>query len=216
MSWTTSKDELRAIVSDGPTDRLRHRKRLIGTINGVNTVFKTLEPRLITNFTSAVAPEGVYVDGVAAPITSADQVVGEISLTTPPADGSIVEATYYAQWFLDSELDIFLLSAAQWLLFEAADQIPPGLRPAAIHYAAQEAYMKLSLKWAEHLSETYRLEDAPKEGAYEIVTQYQNAAKAMHTKSMALKDNFYTRSGKNKQPLFASLAGRVADPMPKR
>lgn len=216
MSWTTAKDELRALVSDGPTDRLRHRKKVLGTMDGVNVVFKTLEFRRITNFTTAASPEGVYVNGVTAAVSTDFPAIGEFTLTTAPVDGDVVEATYFSQWFLDSELDVFLTSAAQWLLIDDVTNVPTGLRPAALHYAAQEAYMKLSIKWAEFLSEQYRTEDAPKEGAFDVVDKYQKAATGMHKKSFDLRNDYYTRSGQALQPLYGAVLGRVSDSTPKR
>lgn len=216
MSWDTSLLELRNLVSDGAADRLRYRKRVFGKIDGTNVTFKTFEFRRVTDLSAAVAPEGAYVDGVTAAVLSDVPIVGEFVLSVPPTDGQVVEATYYAYWFTDDEINMFMSSAAQWLSYITVDQIPPGLRPAALHYGAQAAYQKLSTKWAESISETYRLEDAPKDGAFEIVTKYQEAAKMMHDKSFQLRDDFYTRSGQALQPLFSSIAGRVSDPVPKR
>lgn len=217
MSWATAVDDVRRILSDGSKDKLRHRKRVFGKIDGTNTRFKTLEFRRLTTLVGAVAPVGAYVDGSLAAVTSDDfSDTGEFVLATAPADGSVVEATYFIQWFLDSEVEGFLTSAANWLTFGVFADIPPGLRPAAIHYAAQEAYLKLAVRWAEELSETYRLEDAPSEGAFEIVDKYRQIAMDMHKKSMALRDDFYTRSGKQKQPSFGIIAGNVPDPVPKR
>lgn len=217
MSWTTAVEDERRLLSDGPKDKLRHRKRALGQIDGTNVTFKTLEFRRISDFTTVSAPEGVFVDGLAATVASDDPSnTGEFTLATAPADGSVVEATYFIQWFLDSEIEGFLTDAALWLQFGTFAQIPPGLRPAALHYAAQEAYLKLALRWTENLSETYRLEDAPSDGAFDVVDKYRQIAMDMHKKSLALRDDYYTRSGKTKQPSFASVAGAVRDVVPKR
>lgn len=217
MSWTAALDDVRRILSDGPKDKLRHRKRVFGKIDGTNTKFKTLEFRRLTNLVGAVAPVGAYVDGSLAAVTSDDPSdTGEFAITTPPTDGQVVEATYFIQWFIDTEIQGFLTSAANWLQIDVYDNIPPGLRPAAIHYAAQEAYLKLAVRWAEELSETYRLQDAPSEGAFDVVDKYRQIAMDMHKKSMALRDDYYTRSGQAKQPLFGTIAGNVSDPVPKQ
>ena len=217
MAWTSATDELRTLISDGAKDKLRHRKRVFGKIDGTNTTFKTFEFRRLTTFVGAVAPLGAYVNGLIAAVTSDDfSDTGEFEITTAPADGDVVEATYFIQWFLDTEIDNFLLSTAQWLSFATIDQVPPGLRPAALHYAAQEAYQKLALRWAEHISNTYRLEDQPGEDAYGIVDQYRNMSSDMHKKSFDLRDDYYKRSGKTLEPTWASITGRVADPVPKR
>lgn len=216
MSWTTALEDIRRLLSDGSTDKLRHRKRVFGTIDGTNLVFKTLEFRRVTDFTTAASPEGVYVDGSAVAVALDNPEVGEFTLSTAPLDGSVVEATYYSQWFTDQELDGFLQDAAYWLNLGTAINIPPGLRPAALHYAAQEAYLKLALRWTERLSETYRLEDAPGDDTFAVVDKYRAIAMDMHKKSMQLRDDYYSRSGQNKAPSFQSIAGRVVDPVPKR
>ena len=217
MSWATSRLDLRRLLSDGEKDKLRHRKRVFGNIDGTNATFKTFEFRRLTDFTSATSPEGVYVNSVAVPVTSDDQSnTGEFVLTTAPVDGDVVDATYFIQWFLDEEIDGFLQDAANWIGNTIADDIPPGLRPAALHYGAQEAYQKLALRWAEYISEVYRLEDAPRDSSFKMVEQYEKSAQDMHKKSFDLRDDYYKRSGRSLQPLFGIVQGAVVDPVPKR
>lgn len=216
MTWTNSVSDLRTQLSDGPTDKLRYRKRCFDQANGVNKIFKTFEFRRLTNFTSAVAPEGVYVDGVASAVTSDSPLIGEFELAVAPTDGKIVECTYYIQWFLDTELTVFLQMAANWLGAADTNSIPEGLKPSALKYACADAYQKLALRWAEHISETYRLEDGQDPKRMDIVESYRKAGLDSRKEAEKMRDIFYTRQGRNLQPLFGSIPGKLSDPMPKR
>lgn len=217
MTWSGAVTELRQLLSDGDTDKLRYRKRVIGYINGTNRVFKTFEFRRITNLITASAPLGVYVDGTAATVVADHSDVGEFELTTAPTDGSVVEASYYIQWFLDTELNTFLIRASEWLLFgENYSNLPDGLKPAAKFYAAKLACEKLALRWAEALSETYMLEDAPRSQDKLPINQYAALAKQYMAQAENARDSYYTRSGQSLAPLFGSIAGTIPDVVPKK
>lgn len=217
MSWASAVSDLRTQLSDSATDKLRYRKRCFDQSNGVNTKFKTFEFRRITNFTAPTAPEGVYVDGIAAAVTADVPAIGEFTLSVAPTDGQVVECTYYIQWFLDAELTVFLAMAANWLGFSGDfNNILDGLKPSALKYACADAYQKLSLRWAEHLSETYRLEDGQDPKRMDIVSSYRTAANDSRKEAENLRDHFYKRQGRALQPLFASIRGNVSEPTPKR
>lgn len=216
MAWPTSNSDLRTLLSDGPTDKLRYRKKFVDQVDGVNTTFKTLEMRRLTNFVTNTDPTfGVFVNGVGVPVVSDVPDVGQTVLVTAPVNGAYVEATYYIQWFLDTELTLFLTQAAQWLGFLTPDQIPPGLQPSATYYGAQEAYHKLALRWAETLSETFRLEDAPSDRTKTPVDNYRMMASDAKKKSVELRDQFYSGKGQEKKPLTASLLGGVGRIVPR-
>jgi hypothetical protein len=219
VSWTTSTDDLRKLLSDGPTDKYFYRKKVFGDINGTNKNFKTFEFRRVTNFVTEPGGTflGVYVNSTKVTATADDYATGEFTLTTAPVDGSRVEATYYAQWFLDSELDEFLTTGSQWLgRGSTVSNIEDGLQPAVLKYASGEAYQKLSLRWVQHMSETYRLEDAVDPKTNQIVDPYDKASIAFKKEAEVLRDDFYKRQGQYLSPLNKSLAGRVREIAPKR
>lgn len=220
MSWTTALVDLRNLLSDGPMDKYRYRKKVFGQIDGVNTRFKTFEFRRITDFKQDLKPQGVWLNGSILNSTdiSVDTLqTGDFELSVAPADGSILEASYYIQWFLDSEITIFITTASQWLAVGSDfTTIQEGLRPAALKYAAAEAYQKLALRWSEQSSEGFLLDDAPDEKRMNIVNQYLNASTTLRKDAEAIRDDFYSRSGQQKQPSFGMLMGNVSDPVPKR
>lgn len=224
MPWILPADarsDLRALLSDGPTDKLRYRKRMIGDVNGVNLRFKSFEFRRVTDFfTESSLSLGVFVNGVrqteGVQVTADFPEIGEVILSTAPSNTSRVEGTFYIQWFKDSELDVFLKNATQWLsMGEDVTKVEAGLQPASLYYAAQEAMHKMAVRWAERLSETYKMEDQI-QGATTPVDDFRRLAKDYRDKSEALRKNFYLRNDQAEAPLFGVAAGRVCSVVPKR
>ena len=220
MAWTTALDDLRLKLSDTPLDKLRAFKRVFGQIDGNNQVFKTFEYRRVTDFTAAEAPLGIYINQVridAGQISSDDLQTGFFTLATPPEPGDVLEATYYTQFFFDQNLQDFLRLATQWLgLGVDYANIPAGLQPSALQYAAGEAYQKLAMRFAEHLSETYRLEDAPDAERFKLVDEYKRMSADCRNEATTLRDQYYTRQGQSLQPLFGVNRGNVRDVAPPR
>jgi hypothetical protein len=219
MDAPTARSELRILISDNINDKQAYRKEVFGDIDAANTVYKTLEDRRVTDFTTAVAPQGVYLDNtIVAPsdVIKDDVVTGEFVLRTAPAQPKKVRATYYSQWFLDVEIDQFIVSASQWCLSQdAITGIPDGLIPAVLHFAAGEAYLKLSLKWARRLSEEFRTEDAEDKERFGIVQAYQASAKAEKATAQNFRQNYYQRNDQARAPLYTSTAGNVRRVQPK-
>jgi len=217
MSWTTALNDLKVTLSDAATDKLRWGKSVLDQPNGTRTKFKTFEFRRVTNFTTSAAPEGVYVNDTLAAVAADFPEYGQFQLAVAPAEGARIEATYYVKFFTDIELIVFLAGASKWLgVGEDYTLVAPGLQPSAIKYASADAYQKLALRFAEHLSETFRFQDSqdPKRGS--IVDQYRQFASDYRKEATTLRDQFYTRQGQSLQPLFSSISGSVSDPMPKR
>lgn len=219
--WSTALADLRTLLNDNATDKLRDRKRLIsGAFNGINVQFKTFEFRRVTDFTTSVWPFGVYKNNSATPeVVTVDNLgTGDFRLTTPPVDGDILEATYYIQYFLDAELNNFLSNASLWLnsSTDFTTAIAPGLQPSALKYAAGDAYEKLSQKFFEHASDTFRTEDNPDEKKGTLVDQFTKMSKNFRDMALKLRDEYYTRQGQSLQPLFGTNKGNVKDVAPQR
>jgi hypothetical protein len=208
--WLTGKQDLRIALSDGPTDRYHFRKRVFGELNGSNLRFKTFEFRRITDFT--LSP-GVFLNGVLLPVSSVSTdsiLTGEFILTTPPIDGDVLEASYYTQWFLDAELDDFLVDSSRWCLsIDDFTQTPPGLISATKSYACSRAYLKMSQRWRDYVSSVYKVEDAPKDPASGPVSDFIKMAKTFREEAEAQRKEFYKRQDQPLQPLFGIVRGNV-------
>lgn len=219
MAWPNAVAELRTLLSDGDTDKLRAVKRCIGVVNGVNKTFKTFEFRRVTDFTAPTGSFGVFVSdsGMAAVVTSDFPDTGHFVLATAPIDGQFVEATYYVRFFVDTELNNFLIDASRWLFSsDVFNNIPGGLQPAALKYAASDAYQKLAIKFMDHLSDTYRMEDLPDDGKIPVVKFYGDLSKQFRDQALKMRDEYYTRQGQPLQPLFGNNLGNVKDVPPRR
>lgn len=215
MTWSTGVTDLRVHLSDGATDRFRYRKRCFGEVNGSNLTFKTYEFRRVTDFTLATSPEGVYLNGVLVPATGiASDFINEgvFTLTSAylPVDGQYVEASYYIQWFLDSELDGFLQRAAlSELNTSDYTTLSGGLITAAIEIASSFAYAKMAQRWREYLSSNFKVEDEPEKQVTGPVENFIQLAKEALDRGLQIRDDYYTRQGRAKQPLFANIKGCV-------
>lgn len=218
MSWTSAVSDLRTELSDGPTDKLRAFKTVFGTPNGVNTIFKTFEFRRLTDFSSTATayPLGLYLNGArlaASAVTQDDPDTGYFTAASAYDDSALLTATYYIQWFKDTELQQFLTESAQWIASTTDyTAIGDGLVPAALKYACHVAYTKLALRQSENILETYRLQSAPDDRRFDIVKAYQDAAKQYLETATQLRDDFYTRKGQFKAPLFGSISGNIKNP----
>jgi hypothetical protein len=226
MSWTTALDDIRLTLNDGPTDKIRAFKRVFGSADGSNAVFKTLEFRRITDFTTVdeTGPVGIYVNGekfgpLALPLDYDDPGSGyfKFAALSVPISGAVIEATYYIQYFLDVELETFLRLAQNWLGFgDNYANIPQGLRPAALQYAAAEGYQKLAMRFSSQLSETYRLEDMPDVKQTALLAEYKQASEVSRQQAHKLRDEYYTRQGQSLSPLFGVYSPAIRDVPPRR
>lgn len=221
MSWTTAASDLRTQLSDNSEDKHCYRKRVFGEINGTNKKFKTLEFRRLNNFKTADAPPlGIYIDGTLkamVDVTSDNPPTGDFEMVNAPADGSVVEASYYAQWFTDPEIVLFLRTACNWLaLGDDPAAIPEGLRPSAIKYAAAEGYTKLASRWAQMLTEQFILQTAVEKDRFAIVDTWMKAADQARKEAYKSRDDYYKKSGKSNVAYAGSIQGRVTDPVPRR
>ena len=223
MAWTTAINDLRSLISDGSTDRYCYRKKCFGNVDGTNNSFKTFEFRRIIDFTNSsqnIAPLGVYVDSVRVTpsnVSSDSVATGEFTLATAPTAGQVVEASYYYQWFLDSELSTFLTEASEFLGF-AGDytQIAPGLQPAAKYYAAGESYHKMATRWSTRASEMYLVEDAPNQKNMGVAATYLKLANDCKEQSRKLREDYYTRNSQASAPLYSNSFGSVPAVTPQR
>jgi hypothetical protein len=216
--WVDPVGDLRIKLSDGPTDRLRAYKKVFGNQDGTNKLFKTFEGRRITDLTSTDLPLGVYVDGVPVTVSEDNVTTGYFTLQAAPANTAELVATYYVQYFLNAELDNFLRLSCNFLaLGDDYYQIPGGLQNSALCYAAAEAYQKLAMRFADKMSDVYRLEDMPDKEREAIILNFKKSSEESRTEAKALRDDFYkNRQGQALAPLFGYNLGRVTDVPPNR
>ena len=217
MTWTNPKDDLRILLSDGPTDKPSWKKQCIGNKDGINVYFKTFEFRRVTNLQTSTYPFGVFVNDAQVVVDGDHMESGEFKLHVAPHEGDRVEASYYSQWFTDNELDLFLRMACSSLgLGDSYSGIEQGLRPAALKYASADAYQELSLRFAKMISERYRAEDLPKEQLRTTIDSYAKLSAQIRKDAIQLRDDFYKRQGRAYAPAFGTISGNVKEVKPNR
>lgn len=206
---SVSTGELRTLLADGPTDKRSVAKKCVGMVDGANKRFITFEPRRVTNFqTGSVFPFGVYIDGVLQTVAVDDPESGVFELATAPLFNKTVEATYFSQWFIDTQLAQFLLDAAVFVRSSSAAAVPDGLKHAALKYAAAEAYQALALYWSRQTAETFKLNDALEKDRFNPIKTYGDMANNFRKEATTLRDDYYERSGQQKQPLWGFATTR--------
>ena len=214
-TYQTGINDLQVLLSDQANDKYNFLQRCFGQVDGSNAQFKTFFRRRSTNFTSATGNQvGVYVSNALIPASGValdDVESGVFVLSTPPADGNIVEASYYNQWFDQSELDTFLQVGSRWLSgFNDYTLTAQGLIDALLKYSAAEAYLKLAQRWRTYMSQEFKVEDAPKDSPTYNTDTFVKMATLFREEALASRTEFYqTRQGRALQPLFGSIRGRV-------
>lgn len=217
MSWLTSITDIRSLLSDQSNDKFSFRKKVFGVQDGSNKTFKTFEIRRVTDFTSASSGVGVYVNSNYTGVASDDPVTGEFTLLNAPTQKDRIEASYYHQWFNDSQLDSFLRFSSNYIgQGDSYSDTPEGLRPVVLKFATSEAYQELSVRFARMLSEQFRIEDLPKEAIHAAIDSYNKMAENYRDSAEKLLKNFYTRQGQNFAPLFGFVKGKARDVAPNR
>ncbi len=219
MSWTTAISDVRIELSDGPTDKLRWRKQIIGQQDGSNLYFKTFESRRVSTLVGGNgSPVGVFVNDVVATVDTEDLESGQFVMHTAPANGDLVRATYYIQWFTDTEITQFLTQAAEFTLgVDDYTMITGGLLTAAKKFTLGCAYQKLVLRFAQNISETFQLFDVPDEKRFDPIATYSKIAESMFKLAFELRDDVYKdRQGRAKAPIARTMRGRVRDVPPNR
>lgn len=227
MGWTstaTAITALRTLIKDNPTDKLCSVKQVIGTVDGVNLIFKTFEYRRVTDFTISPTPFplGVYKNGTQIDPTNisqddTDSGAFQLAIAVVPSNRDSIRATYYYQWFEDAELDTFMQNASTWLGLGATYiNLPDGLNASALRFAAQEAYLAASMKYATRASEVFKTEDAPSEDVMKSVAAFKDMADSYMETAKDMRDDYYTRQGQSLAPNFGFALGSVTDPTPRR
>ena len=219
MSWDTAIVDVRTILSDGSTDKLRWIKAVLGQQDGSNTKFKTFEARRVSALVGATGvPLGVFVNNALVTVSSEDLESGQFILSAAPANGDLVRATYYVQWFTDAEITQFLVTSSEWI--QSTDDytsLDRGLWPAAKMYSGALAYQKLVIRFAQNIAETFQLYDAPDGKRFDPIKTYSDIATKMMKQAFELRDDVYkNRKGQALAPIARAIRGRVRDVPPNR
>lgn len=219
MAWATALADLRSFINDSGNENLVKEQAVFGPTNGQNRAFFTFHDRLVApagiQSASDVTRLRIYFDAqeiAASGVNVTDTVRGQFEVTQVPS-GNEVRASYYFQQNLDAELNQYLRFAAQQVSATTIDQVSEGLQLAALHYAAAQAYSRLSVRWHQRKSEQFLLQDQPqRQEAEQRIMFYREESARLMKAAQELRREFYEyRQDRGRAPAFKILS-RVPNP----
>jgi hypothetical protein len=214
MSYAQAVTELRQLLADSDLNKKATKKKLIGKVDGNNTLFFSYDKRI---FPDSVQ---IYVNNEETGSFSVDdEIKGQITLGTAPEINAKVEASYYWRFWIDDELKTFLNKGAEStgqfndiVPDTAYLKIQAGLKSAALYFAANMATDSLVhyLINRRHSSEFLLEQDGNTDTAYTAtISGLRDQAKSYWDKAVFHRDDFYKRLGKRNAPAFAIKVGSV-------
>jgi hypothetical protein len=206
MSYTKAITDLRQMLSDTILHKKATGKKLIGKVDGNNTVFYTYDKRISEETVE------VMVNGEAVSFSVDDAIQGKITLGSAPDINSKVVANYYFTWWIDDELVNFLNKGAE-STGQFTDTVPddsylkiiPGLRTAALYFACSMATNALvNLLMNRRHSEEFLVEQDGNDDSNfsSMIDALRRQSKDYWDRACWHRDDFYKRLGKRNAPAF--------------
>ena len=187
-------DDLRMRIQDGPTNKLAvHKPALQGDIDGSNKIFILLEPRYVAASLKA------YLNSASVTATALDNLSGMVELATAPASGKLT-FSYFWQYFLDTELDLFLRQGAGNVGMTDYTLADVSLQPVIVEYAASYAYLFLATEWVRSMSEKIQLSDAPQQTGIPVPNHFLQLKKDAWNTAEGMKKEYYTGQQRRNVP----------------
>ncbi|MBL0233237.1 MAG: hypothetical protein IPQ08_06190 [Chitinophagaceae bacterium] len=212
MPYTLALTELRQMLDDSPFNKKVSKKKLIGNIDGSNVRFISYDKRLYSDTLQ------VFVGEESVGFTLVDDVGGEIDLTEPPSGNVKVTASYYWQWWTDSELKNFLNKGAEMVgqsvtttIDNAYLNIPSGLKTGSLLIASSLAARALIsfIVLRKHSSEFLLEQDGNSDSNYDATLKTLQLLADMNWKNgIEQRDDFYKRQGRRNSPAFGIKIGQ--------
>lgn len=219
--YTAAINELRQMLMDTEFNKASHHKRLIGAVDGTNTLFVTYDKKLVERTVR------IFVDLDEVPFDIVDVIAGEIQLGEAPAINSKVNYSAYWQFWLDTELKNFLNKGAEtcgiWndgtVPDDAYLKIYPGLKHAALYFACETALSaQINYLVNRRHSEEFNVEqDGNNDEAFSYTIEaMQKSADSYFKKAFTLRDDFFKGQGARFRPSFGIKRGQSKGYGPKR
>lgn len=150
-SWSESAAiaQFRSIVGDGVSDHFVYKTKPYPSPDGLTKQFFAGHHRIVSSTLS------IFLQGASLAVSGTpDYTGGYFTVTTAPSPSGNFQASYYYQWFTDTEIVSFLTSAANALRFDTVDDsgIAIGLRPALVTMAASDAFYRKAAEYSNAIS----------------------------------------------------------------
>lgn len=215
-TWTDPRGDLRRFLADTSRDNLVKEQKVIGPVSGQNRSFMTFHDRLAASGyqNTQSRPLRVFIaDGGGSPVEIAasginvtDSFRGQFELMLMPSGSQSLTASYYFQQHLDEELDADLQQAADLLTIDTPDNVPKGMKSAAMHLAGAFSHERLAQRMFFRKSDQFLLNDTPAEEAQARITFHRETATLMRTQGLDLRRAFYDlRNDRGRAPAFGLL-----------
>jgi hypothetical protein len=181
----------------------------IGLKNAVNTKYRLQNQNIVSG--------SVYVSFATTFRTqtgfTVDLTNGILSFSVAPASGADLLADYYFQWFTDTAWTEFLNNAALQLGgSNDPTMVPAGLVMALQQYALYYYFLRRATQYANKYAST----GGQAGQSVETVTgNFQKLASTAMKTGNQLRDDYYLKQGKQKDP-SASVVSMQFDPMTPR
>lgn len=150
-----------------------------------------------------------YVDGSAIPTHPTVDVDTNGNFTLPVAPVISLRVSYAWQYLSDGEINQFVDEARQWLReFATVAQVPDGLVPALVDYAAHKALLALG---RSAILAPVHAGDADVDWS-KLAAGYQKAADQMYALATKEREVFYTQGPEALDPTAISITAVGIDP----
>jgi len=219
--------DCRRFVNDTPVDRFVKEKIVVGPADGTNTNFFAWDTRFVGS-TLVVTLDFVPVpfasvtqtlgfSGATTPFDLGLNITGQFTLATPPAPTTTVRAGYFWVYFLDTEITESLQNAANEINEQDDPTIlPAGIKLAALNFAGSFLYSRLSIRWAQKMSNQFLMIEEPQDREnMQRPNMFMQISKQMWDQGVKLRDGFYMRHGRRNAPAFNRFYPRIPNLAPR-
>lgn len=192
---------LRNVANDRADSKFVYREKPSGLQDGVNKLFRFLDRNLV------VPTWKIHLDAAEKSNPADWQVVdaatGQFQFTTAPPVTVAITGSYFYQDLSDAALVTYLILAAQREGFDTAFgiDIPSGLQPAIVYFAAADAYYALAREFAERFDWSVESKTVSMQA---IADKYNALAKDFESRGIVARDDFYKRQGRREAPASAA------------
>jgi hypothetical protein len=138
---------------------------------------------------------------------------GIVTFSSAPAAGCGLTFDYTYQWFTDVDYQEMLNEASDILVYDTPANVPAGLLPSLMQFGLYEYFIKAASSYARRFASSGGIAS---EQVSTVTGEFQKLAGIAYKNGCSLRDNFYTRAGRQKAPAFGQTRVFVDPFTPRR
>lgn len=218
MTWTTALTDLRTELQDNADNKYALRKNVFGSPDGTLVEFATIEGRYVpASLVVYAAPPGGGTPSVVTVSDTTGWEQGIFRLQAAPQPRQLITASYYWQYFTDTEITNFLKTAASRVGITDYTTTPvDGLERVVLNYACAAAYRFLSSQWIRKISEKVLLKDSPVSENDTRSNLFLKQAQDYEKMGNDERIEYYKAQGRRYKPSFSTSQGNITPWTPRR